>query len=164
MIAPYSETTISVSLGSVTGLRYRTLNCMECGQPFMERNSDKMFRLGNKDLTEEAKPDSGGSIATTCGNCLQKYTVTISTAAQITSTMIPLHMQPQTLFITNEPVKKLRDTFCLECGKAFYSISDRIKLLMDSVTPIELIGVGRLGPMESRCKFQHCKQRWYIRV
>lgn len=163
-VAPYASTPIALSLRSLTGLRYRTLSCMECGNPFLERNSERIFRMGNNDMPEEAHTSADGAIYSTCGKCTQQYTVTISLTATSVHSEVPLYLQPQSMFITSEPQKKLRDTYCLECGKAFYSISDRIKLLVDNVTPIDLIDASQLGPMEARCKFQHCKQRWYVRV
>lgn len=160
--APYADTPIPLSLASITGLRYRTLNCMECGQPFLERNNDKMFRIGTNNETLVAHVDANGHVNATCGRCTQKYTVTISLNIQPKREGIPLYMQPQTIYVVSEATKKLRDTYCLECGKAFYSISDRIKSVVDNVIPFEMLDTTRLGPMEARCKFQHCKQRWSV--
>lgn len=164
MIAPYADKAIPLSLKSLTGLRYRTLNCMECGQPFLERNKDQIFRIGTNDMPGEVHIDPSGVIVGVCGNCTQKYTVTIALTVEQDREGIPLYMQPQSLYLTSEPTKKLRDIFCLECGKAYYSISDRIQQMVDNIVPPEYLDVSRLGPMEARCKYQHCRQRWYVRV
>jgi hypothetical protein len=161
--APYADTPIPLSLRSLTGLRYRTLNCMECGHAFIERSSTQIFRFSN-DSPEVAHVAADGLIHSTCPGCTQKYTLTVAVDMDSGRSDLPLYLQPQSIFVISEPVKKLRDVFCLECGKAFYSISDRIKLLVDNVTPIEMLDADRLGPMEARCKFQHCKQRFYVRV
>jgi hypothetical protein len=162
--APYADTPIVVSVQSSVGLRYRTWSCMECGQPFLEREGDAFYRIGNTDLPGSAKIDTAGTIAGHCVNCTQRYTVTVSFNVGTKREGIPLYMQPQSMFVTSEPVKKLRDVYCYECGKAFFSISDRIRMLVDNIVPIELLDSSKLGPLEARCKFQHCKQRWYVRV
>ncbi len=163
MLAPYADLAIPLSLSSITGLKYRTLNCFECGQPFMERNAETMYRMTD-DMPKEAHVGTDGAIAGMCGNCSQKYSVTISVALEPAFDNVPLYMQPQTLFITTEPVKKLRDTFCMECGKAFYSISDRIKSVVDNTIPTEMLDPNKLGPMEVWCHFHRCKQRWSVFV
>jgi hypothetical protein len=52
----------------------------------------------------------------------------------------------------------------MECGKAYYSISDRIKLISDNTIPFEMLDPAKFGPMEVWCKFHHCKQRWSVMV
>lgn len=160
--APYASIPISLSLSSTEGLKYRTLNCMECGQPFMERNNEQMFHV-SKNTPEEARVGIDGYIRGICSKCSQQYSITLSVQVQ-SSSGIPLYLQPESFYIAVEPVKHLRNTHCLECGKAFYSISDRIKQVVDNLVPLEMVDITRLGPMESRCKFQHCQQRWFIRV
>lgn len=160
--APYANIPITLSLSSTVGLKYRTLNCMECGHPFLERNGEQLFHIdaGN---TPGAAHTVDGIVTGICGKCTQEYAVTISSDVHA-SNDVPLYLQPQSFYVAIEPVKKLRNTYCLECGKAFYSISDRIKQVVDNLVPMEMMDVTRLGPMESRCKFQHCQQRWFIRV
>lgn len=162
--APYASTAIPLYLGSVVGLRYRTLNCIECGRPFIERNADIVLRIGQDNSSRQAHVSADGMIHGQCGKCQQKYTLTLSMAVSTSRGGIPLFMQPQALVITNEPVKKLRDTHCLECGKAFFSISDRVKMIADNVAPVSTLPIDKVGPMESRCRFQHCKQRWYVTI
>lgn len=159
-IAPFADTVIALALGSTTGLKYKTLNCIECGHPVLERSSDRMFRLNNNQ-PEVAKVSHDGTIPATCANCTQRYSVIISVSPPSQSS-IPLYMQPQTIFMAAVPNKKLRDTYCMECGKAFYSVSDRINLLSDNVIPFEMLDPLKLGPMEVWCKFHHCKQRWSV--
>lgn len=162
--APYAHNAIPLSLRSSVGLRYRTLNCIECGHPFLERNRDQIFRIDSSDMPEQAHLSADGLVHGICGRCQQTYTVTLAVTVDVRMNDMPLYMQPQSLFITSEPVKHLRDIFCLECGKAFFSISDRIKLMVDNVTPTEMLDTLQMGPMEARCKFQHCKQRFYMRI
>jgi hypothetical protein len=76
--APYADTPIIVSVQSSVGLRYRTWSCMECGQPFLEREGDAFFRVGSKDMPGEAHLSNGSTIAGLCGNCSQRYTVTVA--------------------------------------------------------------------------------------
>ena len=159
--APYASKVIPLFLNSLTGLKYRTLSCMECGEDFFERNSDRMVRLGNKNLPSEAHIDSSGKIDCNCGRCNQQYSVTLSLSV-VSNSGVPLYMQPQSIYVISEPQKKFRNVYCLECGKAFFSISDRIQQVTDNVTPVNLI--TGMGAMEARCKFQHCKQSWAIRV
>lgn len=163
--APYANTPIVISLTAISGLRTRTLNCMECGAPFMERNSDmRLFRLNSQDMPEEATVGVNGYIDGICGNCSQKYAVTVSVNVERALGSLPLYMQPESVFVVSTPDKHFRDIYCFECGKAFFSISDRINSLIDDSTPISLIEPDRLGPIEPRCKFNYCKQRYHVRL
>lgn len=162
--APYADTALTLSLTSATGLRYRTVHCLECGREIIERNKDDVFRIGAVDEPREAKAAADGFIHSTCSRCLQTYLVQISEQVAPSMSGIPLYMQPQSLFIETERRKHLRDIFCMECGKAYFSVSDRMTMVVDNVAPAQLWDKGRMGPMEARCKFQHCKQRWYLRV
>lgn len=161
-IAPFANIAIPLALSSTSGLKYKTLNCVECGQPILERNNNQMLRIGTSKYPELARLGADGAIDTTCGKCTQQYKVTFSVSIQASRSNVPLYMQPQSIFIAIEPNKKLRDTYCLECGKAFYSISDRIKLLSDNTIPFDMLDPSQLGPMEVWCKFHHCKQRWSV--
>src|SRR5690606_22615042 len=101
---------------------------------------------------------------TLCGNCKQQYIVFFQQSERSTykGDML-LYQKPQAIFLEPEEEKLMRDTFCLECHHAYYSISDRISMIVDSVMDIAHI-TDRLGPMEVRCKFRNCKQRWEIMV
>lgn len=162
--APYASTAIPLYLGSVIGLRYRTLHCIECGGPLIERNADVIIRIGQSNSSERAHVSADGMIHSKCERCQQKYTLTLSMGVETRRGGIPLYMQPQALVVISEPVKKLRDTHCLECGKAFFSISDRVKLIADNIAPVASLPIDRVGPMEPRCRFQHCKQRWHVTI
>lgn len=164
MVAPYATSPITMSIRSSMGLRYRTWQCIECGHPFLERDGDSFFRVGSTDMPSEAHVSVGGSITGLCGQCSQQYAVTIAFGVTSTRQGVPLYMQPQSIFVASEPAKKLRDLHCYECGKSFFSISDRITMLVDNIVPGELMDLSRMGPMEARCKFNHCQQRWYVRV
>lgn len=160
-IAPFADIAINLSFSSTTGLRYRTLNCIECGHPIIERSGDDIYRITN-DFPERARVGVDGSIPTRCDKCTQSFKIVLAVTVVSQQQGIPLYMQPQSIFLTVSQTKKLRDTYCMECGKAFYSVSDRIDSLSDNTIPFELLDPERLGPMEARCKFQHCKQRWSV--
>lgn len=162
--SPYADKPIHLSIRSISGLKYRVLNCWECGRGFLERNNDQLFRINTQALPYEAHVGADGAVEGLCGNCGQKYTVTISTQVSYASGAIPLYMQAQSIFLAVEPAKQSRDIFCYECGKAFFGISDRIAMVVDEVAPSALIDPAKLGSMEARCKFQHCKQRFHVRV
>lgn len=162
--AAYANIPIPLSLQSTTGMRYRTLSCVECGRSFLDREGDQLYRVGVKDMPEEAHAGVDGVIPTICGNCRQAYAVTFSLAVQVSRSAMPLNMQPQSIYLYSEPIKHFRDTHCMECGKVYFSFSDRIKLIVDSVNPTEQYDVGQAGAMEARCNWRGCKQRWVVRV
>lgn len=163
--APYADTAIPLHLGSVTGMRYRQLCCMECGQPLIERNGDQMFRLADDTRPSEV---SGAEWVTgapvLCGNCQQQYRVHVSIEITYNRDGIPLHMQPQSVYVTAASDKRLRYLYCLECGKAFHSISDRIAQVIDNRVPFQYLDASKLGPLEAMCHFNRCKQAWAFMV
>lgn len=159
--APYADTAIPLFLTSITGMRYRTLNCMECGHEFLERNNDMMYRLNDEDLPAEI-PITSASVKAKCGNCQQWYGVQVSVSVNIAVDSVPLYMQPQSIYIAVDTTKKLRYLHCLECGKPFHSISDRITQMIDNRVPFEYLSPNRLGPMEAMCSSDNCKQTWAL--
>jgi DNA-directed RNA polymerase subunit RPC12/RpoP len=120
VVAPYALSPIPLFLSSVTGFKYRTINCMECGAEFLERNNDVMYRL-NDYSQPQAVLINGEVIQTSCGKCQQSYHVQVSINVTYEQGGIPMHLQPQSVYITAEPAKKLRYLHCMECGKAFHS-------------------------------------------
>lgn len=160
-IAPYAGIVIPLFLASVTGMRYRTLNCMECGAEFLERNNDTLYRLNDEQAPAEIAL-SGISVEARCGNCQQKYHVQVSLAVTYEHGGIPMYLQPQSVYITVDIVKKLRYLHCLECGKAFHSISDRIRQVVDNRVPFEQLDPSRIGPLEALCHAQNCGQTWAL--
>jgi hypothetical protein len=162
--APYADTPIRVSVQSSVGMKYRTWPCAECGKPFLERDGDAFYRVGVTDMPEQAHTGADGLMQTKCGNCQQKYTVSVTLGVTTKRDGIPLYLQPESIFVVLSSTKKLRNVHCFECGDAFYSVSDRIEQIVDNVTPVELWSVDKMGPIEVRCKFSHCRQRWYVRV
>lgn len=161
-IAPYAETAIALSLGSTTGFKYREYSCIECGNTIVERNNDRIILFSNQ-VPTDAKTDSDGHIQTICDRCEQKYLITISLQQTQNSTSnLPLYMHPQTLFVSVTPAKKLRDVHCIECGHSFYSVSDRVNMIVDNAIPFDVLDPERLGPMEARCHFPRCKQYWRV--
>lgn len=159
--APYADTIIPLFLNSLTGMRYRTLNCMECGAEFLERNNDTMYRLNDPSLPAEIALD-GNSVKAMCGNCQQWYGVQVSLAVTLEQGGVPLYLQPESVYIVTNTVKKLRYLHCLECGKPFHSISDRISQVVDNRVPFEFVNPERLGPMEVLCHAQNCGQTWAL--
>lgn len=161
VVAPYADSIIPLFLTSLTGMRYRTLNCMECGAEFLERNNDTMYRLNDGSLPSEVNI-TGQSVKAKCGNCSQWYGVQVSLDVVYDSGGLPLYMQPQSVYIAVETQKKLRYVYCLECGRAFYSISDRIKMMVDNRVPFDMVDSSRLGPMETLCHSNNCGQAWAV--
>lgn len=159
--APYADTIIPLYLNSVTGMRYRTLNCMECGAEFLERNNDTMYRLNDPDLPTEIAID-GASAKVKCGKCQQWYGVQVSVAVTYEAGGVPLYMQPQSVYLRVDVIKKLRYLHCLECGKSFHSISDRISQVIDNRVPFEHLDPAKIGPIEALCHAQNCGQTWAL--
>lgn len=165
-VAPYAESPIPLHLSSVTGLRYRTLNCMECGTEFMERNSEMMYRVGDSLAPNEIHIGRDTNITAMCPNpdCGQRYRVSVSVSVNVQQDSMPLYMQPQSIYVVVEQTKRLRYVHCLECGKAFHSISDRIGQVVDNRIPFEYLNPSRLGPIEALCSFNRCGQTWALMV
>jgi DNA-directed RNA polymerase subunit RPC12/RpoP len=160
-IAPYALTAIPMFLSSVTGFRYRTLNCMECGAEFLERNNDTIYRLNDTSQPSEVAIN-GGVIEALCGRCQQHYHVMIATDVNLEENGIPMYLQPQSVYISVENVKKLRYLHCMECGKAFHSISDRIRQVVDNRVPFEYLDPTKIGVFEALCHRQNCGQTWAL--
>lgn len=161
--APYADIPIPLYLSSTTGMRYRSLNCLECGAEFLERNNDTMYRMNDDTLPNEVAI-TGESAKVMCGNCQQWYGVQISISVTLLVDSIPLYLQPESIYLANETSKKLRYVHCLECGKPFHSISDRVSQLIDNRTPFEYLRVDRLGPLEALCHNNNCGQTWSLMV
>lgn len=159
--APYAEVAIPLYLGSTTGFRYRTLNCMECGAEFIERNNDSLFRLNDETQPTEVILD-GAVVLARCGNCSQKYVIQVSLVVGLIEGGVPLYLQPQSVYIAIDSVKRLRYLHCLECGKPFHSISDRIRQVVDNRVPFEQLDPLKIGPIEALCHKQSCGQTWTL--
>lgn len=160
-IAPYSEVAIPLYLGSTSGFRYRTLNCMECGAEFIERNNDMAYRLNDESQPSEVAL-SGAVFNAICGHCQQQYTIQVSLNVVLEENSVPLYLQPQSIYIVVDSLKKLRYLHCLECGKPFHSISDRISQVVDNRIPFEFVDPLKLGPIEALCHKQSCGQTWSL--
>jgi hypothetical protein len=133
---------------------------MECGAEFLERNNDMMYRLNDTSMPGEITL-TGQSVKAKCGNCNQWYGVMISLDVTYAGD-IPLHLQPQSVYIKVDSAKKLRYLHCLECGKPFHSISDRIHQVIDNRIPFEFLDPSKIGVMESLCRGQNCGQTWAL--
>lgn len=162
--APYADIEIPLFLGSNTGMKYRMLNCMECGSPFLERQADVMYRLNDTSQPAQINIVDGVILHTSCGKCSQKYTVSMVIDIKYDTNAIPLYIQPQSVYIISEPQKRLRFIHCLECGHSFHSISDRIDSMSDNRIPFEFVDLERLGPIETMCHFSKCSQAWSLMV
>lgn len=163
MSSPYYSIAIPLYLNSVSGMKYRTLSCMECGRDFLERDGDTIYRTSDDSRPEQAVLNATAT-EVRCGNCDQQYAVYLSIEMRYEQGGVPLYLQPQSLYLAIEPAKKLRDIHCLECGKTFHTISDRIGLVSDNRLPMELMDPGKAGPIEARCGFNKCSQTWALMV
>lgn len=161
--APYADTAIPLYLSSITGMKYRVLNCLECGCEFLERQGDVIYRASDEDVKEINVMDGVG-IDSRCPKCTQLYKVTVSINIMYDRDSMPLHIQPQSVYLVSESVKKLRYMHCLECGKSFQTISDRIGQMVDNRIPFEYVNPSRLGPIQSICSFNKCSQVWAVMV
>lgn len=156
--APYADKPIPLYLNSSTGMKYRMLNCLECGQEFLERQGDVMYRINDESQPSEMHISS--DMIAKCGRCTQQYSVTLSMSVVYTQDGVPLHMQPQSIYLIPMEHKKLRYVHCLECGKTFHSISDRISNVVDNRVPFEYLNPSKLGPIEALCSWNRCGQTW----
>lgn len=161
--APYATTAIPLHLSSLTGTRYRSLNCLECGQEFIERNNGSLYRSNDPSQPYEIAI-SGESVMAICGNCTQMYRINISLNVGLTADSMSLHLQPESMYIAIESTKRLRYIHCMECGKAFHSISDRVSQVIDNRVPFEYVDASRLGPLEALCHYNRCGQTWALIV
>lgn len=136
---------------------------MECGAEFIERNNDTLFRLNDESQPAEIILN-GSSVSTVCGRCQQKYTVQVSLNVILVQNSIPMHLQPQSVYIISDAYKRLRYLHCLECGKPFHSISDRIRQVVDNRVPFEQLDPLKIGPLEALCHTQSCGQTWALMI
>lgn len=160
-VAPYAEIAIPLYLSSITGLRYRTLNCLECGAEFLERNNDNFFRLNDESQPTEVMLN-GAVMGARCGNCSQQYSVMVSLQVSYESGGVSLNLQPQSIYIKSDSLKKLRYVHCLECRRPFQTISDRIAMVVDNRVPFEYLDPAKIGVIETLCHNYQCKQTWAI--
>jgi DNA-directed RNA polymerase subunit RPC12/RpoP len=160
-LAPYATVAIPMFLSSTTGFRYRTINCMECGAEFLERNNDMLYRLN--DASQPAEIAINGEVThAICGRCQQSYSIMVSINVALEREGVPMHLQPQSVYIASETVKKLRYLHCMECGKPFLSISDRIRQVVDNRLPFELFSPEKVGSFEALCHASNCGQTWAL--
>lgn len=134
---------------------------MECGAEFIERNNDMMFRLNDSDSPAEILID-GTLLPAKCGRCQQSYIIQSSLNVVLEVGGIPMHLQPQSVYIVSDIDKHLRYLHCLECGKPFHSISDRIRQVVDNRVPFEQLDPAKIGPLEALCHAQSCGQTWAL--
>lgn len=164
-VAPYATETIPLHLGSLTGLKYREIHCIECGRAVIERSGDNLYRIGASGMPSEVRM-TGEAIEATCSGCTQSYSLQISLTIVYSRERpsVPLHLQAQTLVIAPAESKRTRLLYCMECGGAFHTVSDRITQLFDNAVPARLVAPDRLGPMEAQCRQSRCKQTWALMV
>jgi hypothetical protein len=161
--APYASTVIPLYLSSVTGMRYRTIHCIECGAEMLERNSETLYRL-NDDSRPTEVSISAVQNDVLCGNCQQAYAINVSLAVQYNPDGPALHLHPQTIQLAIVPDKKLRNIHCIESGHVFHALADRIGYISDNRVPMEYIDPMKAGPQEAICRAQNCHQLWAIMV
>jgi len=160
--ALHADKNIPLMFSSLTGNKYQSFHCIECGAEILIRNNEHLIRVGNQGMPEVARPSSDGTIPIVCHECSQKYHV-LTNGLKVNNEL-PLYVQPQSIFIAIEIVKQLRDIHCVECGKTFFSFSDRISMISDNTPPPFIQDENKIGAMEAWCKNSHCKQRWSIMV
>ena len=158
--APYADHPIQVSLLSTTSLRYRPLNCLECGRTFLERDNAVFYRPDGR----TAHVDADGVILALCPHCSQKYVVTVSMHVVYELQRVPLHEINQSIYFVPAETRERRLTRCMECGKAFQTMLDRISQVVDNAMPVEFLEPGRTAPLETICRFNRCGQRWSLVV
>lgn len=159
--APYASTPIPLFLDSITGTRYRSLNCVECGREFLERNNETMHRSNDMSQPDEIAIN-GETLLATCGDCSQQYSVNISLSVTFEQGGIPLYLQPESIYMEIEANKCLRYLHCMECGKVFQSISDRVSKIVDNRIPFEYLDPSRFGPIQRTCISSNCGQEWAL--
>lgn len=72
--------------------------------------------------------------------------------------LTPYNQQPITVLIKAVKQKVFRQLHCLECGRPFLDITDKILSVSDSVTPIEQLNPDEVGIIEAHCSRHDCKQ------
>lgn len=162
--APYADTPIRLSMLSISTERYKTYYCFECRHPFLQRDNDTLYRINSNDEPARAYADEAG-ILISCGKCKQKYvgTVVVAPPRQITHNY-PQIPTVQSIYLSPSDNKKQRYMGCMECGKVFCSITDRIALIVDNVAPVEALSHERIGLLEVMCKQPKCGQLWALIV
>jgi hypothetical protein len=160
-IAPYADDAIHVSITSTTSSVYRSLHCIECGRKFLERDNNTFWRMGlGLQQPRQAHVDVSGNINAICPNCCQKYLVSVSVIVVLERPGIPLNTINQSIYFTPVLEKERRYTRCLECGKAFHVMHDRVSRIIDNTMPVELMDMTKLAPLEAICSFNRCRQQW----
>lgn len=157
--APYAANVIPLHLSSLTGLRHRTLRCMECGTDFLERNNDTAYRIGDP-TRPTSIAISSSPIPAMCSHCSQQYEVHIAITVTLTREDVPLHQQPQSIYISSTLTKHHRLLHCLECGSAFQRISDRVTQVSDNHIDNTMLPPERLGAIGTLCVAKRCRQSW----
>ncbi len=161
--APYADKPINISIMSVTTTSYRLFHCLECGRKFMERYEGAFWRVGDNTSPRQIRLD-GGYILSKCPECLQKYIITISTYPKTIRPTTFINEQSQSIYFKPELDKHERYTRCMECGKAYQTISDRIDSVVDSALPDEYRDNSKMAPFQAICKFNRCRQHWVLVV
>lgn len=142
-------------------MRYRSIYCIECGTPVLERNSGIVYRF-SQDQPTEVSILPGLAIEATCPRCVQKYELRVSVSVSYDPDSPALYMQPQTIQLATEQTKYLRDYHCMECGKSMNLISDRIAFVSDNRVPFEHVDPNKPGPVGTYCPAGSCHQYWTL--
>lgn len=110
----------------------------------------------------QAHVDESGGIRANCPDCAQKYIVTVSLTIERSVTI--LASINESIYFVAVPNKERRYTRCMECGKAFHIMNDRISQVVDNAMPLEFIDKSKLAPLEAMCGFSRCRQQWSFMV
>ena len=74
----------------------------------------------------------------------------------------PYNTLPITLVLTTITQKSYRRLHCLECGKPFLDITDKVATATEGAQPIEDLRPNALGFVEPHCRTHTCKQYYRI--
>lgn len=110
----------------------------------------------------QAHVDESGGMRAICPNCCQKYVVSVSLT--IERSTVVLASINQSIYFTSVLEKQRRNTRCMECGKSFHIMNDRISQVVDNAMPVEYMDKTKLAPLEAICGFNRCRQQWSFMV
>lgn len=74
----------------------------------------------------------------------------------------PYHTMPITLVLTTLTQKVYRRLFCMECGKPFLDITDKVASATEGVEPLDQMQPNEKGFIEPHCHNHLCKQYYRI--
>lgn len=79
-----------------------------------------------------------------------------------TVTRTPFNTMPITLVLTTLTQKAYRRLHCLECGRPFLDITDKVATATEGTQPVDQMKPDQKGFIEPHCHFHYCKQYYRI--